>query len=127
MKNNNLLNENKLQISSANPEKAVRSDDKKQIAIMWTLPIREYAVFNTKTGEQVTPFVNGENGIVEFSNLNPNIKYEVKTGEKGYVEFKNLNPNEKYEVRVGEVSLGDKPRIRQIWSLPLYNDEHKNN
>lgn len=105
MKNNNLLNENKLQISSANPEKAVRSDDKKQIAIMWTLKQRDYALFNAETGKQETPFV---------------------TGEKGYIEFKNLNPNKEYEVRAGEVSLGDKPKIAYIWSLPLYNDEHKN-
>ncbi len=93
MKNNNLLN-----------EKAIQSNDKKTIAIMWTLPIREYAVFNTKTGEQVTPFVNGENGIVEFSNLNPNIKYEVKTRE---------------------VPSEEKPKIRIMWTIPLIDDKNE--
>ena len=105
MKNNNLLNENKLQNSNAYPEKAIRSDDKKAIAMAWALPARDYALFNAKTGVQETPFVNGE---------------------KGYVEFKNLNPNKKYEVRGGVVSKGDKPKIVSIWTLPLYNDEHKN-
>ena len=105
MKNNNSLNENKLQNSNVYPEKAIRSDDKKAIAIAWTLPARDYALFDAKTGVEETPFVNGE---------------------KGYVEFKNLDTKKKYEVRAGEISLGDKPRIRQIWSLPLYNDEHKN-
>ena len=105
MKNNNSLKENKLQISNAYPEKAIRSDDKKAIAIAWALPARDYALFDAKTGKQETHFVKGE---------------------KGYVEFKNLDPNKKYEVRGGEVSTGDKPQIVHIWTLPLYNDEHKN-
>ncbi len=105
MKNNNSLNENKLQISNAHPEKAIRSDNKKAIAIVWTVPARDYALFDAKTGEQSTPFVNGE---------------------KGYIEFKNLDPDKKYEVRAGEVSQGEKPQIKRIWSLPLYNDEQKN-
>ena len=101
MQNNNLLNKNKYEASQVNPEKLIQSKDKKEIAMIHAQTLRDYALFNSETGEQLTPWVNGKNGTIKFSNLNPLIKYEVKAKE---------NNNK------------DKPLIHIDWNLPLVNN-----
>ena len=49
----------------------------RRINIICTLPIRTYALYDTKTGVQVKDFVKCDGGEIEFDNLDPNMHYDV--------------------------------------------------
>ncbi len=49
----------------------------RRIAIDCTLPIRAYALYDTKTGVQVKDFAKCDGEKIEFDNLDPNMHYDV--------------------------------------------------
>ncbi len=71
----------------------------RRIRIICTLPIRAYALFDTKTGTQVKDFVKCDEGKIEFDNLDPNMHYDV--GVIGNVQ---------------EIRGDEKPQFALMWN-----------
>ncbi len=105
MNNNNSKNNNIFDTSFVKPEDVFVSEDRTQISIIETTSIRDYCLYNAETTKQATPWVNGREGHVTFSDLNPDIRYSI---------------------RVRQAKNDSKPEIHKIDTLPLV-DDHKNN
>ena len=104
MNNNNSANNNIFDTSFVKPEDVFVSEDRTQISIIETTSIHDYCLYDTQTTKQATPWINGKEGHVTFSNLNPLIKYAI---------------------RVRQANDTSKKEIYYIHSLPLV-DDHNN-
>ena len=83
------------------PEQVLLVPKPRRIEINSACPERAYGLFDTKTGTQVKDFVKGNDGQIEFDNLDPAMHYDV-----GVIE----NPG------------NDKPEFAIIWTLPMLDD-----
>ena len=106
MNNNNLDNNNIFDTSFVKPEDVFVSEDRTQISIIETNSMNEYCLYNAETTKQATPWINGREGHVTFSNLDPDIKYAI---------------------RVRLAKKDSKPEIIKIDTLPLFDDDKKKN
>ena len=104
MNNNNSKNNNIFDTSFVKPEDVFVSEDRKQISIIETNSMHEYCLYNAETTKQATPWINGKEGHVTFSDLNPDIKYAI---------------------RVRLANNKSKKEINFIHSLPLFDDHNK--
>ena len=103
MKNNNKPNKNIFDTSFVKPEDVFVSDDRTKITIMQTTKSNDYCLYDMSTAEQVTPWVNGKEGKVVFTDLNPEIKYAI---------------------RVKKADIDTTHEINYIHSLPLFDDKN---
>ena len=104
MNNNNLDNNNIFDTSFVKPEDVFVSEDRTQISIIETTSMNDYCLYNAETTKQATPWINGKEGHVTFSDLNPDIKYAI---------------------RVRLANNKSKKEINFIHSLPLFDDHNK--
>ena len=63
--------------SNEMPEEVLLVPKPRRIVINPSLPQRAYGLFDTKTGTQVKDFVKGNGGTIEFTDLNPDMHYDV--------------------------------------------------
>ena len=105
MNNNNSANNNIFDTSFVKPEDVFVSEDRTQISIIETTSIHDYCLYDTQTTKQVTPWINGKEGHVTFSDLNPAIQYAI---------------------RVRQAKKDSKPEIIKIDTLPLVDDDKNN-
>ena len=99
------MNENKF--LNASPEQVVIFPNPRIIRINHAEAQRAYALFDSKTGAQVSDFISGQNGQVEFKNLASNKHYDV-----GVIE----NYNNKED---------EKPQFAIDWTVPMRDDTDK--
>ncbi len=58
-------------------EQVVIYPQDRRIEINYTVPERAYGLFDTKTGTQVSDFVKGNGGKIEFNHLDSSIHFDV--------------------------------------------------
>ncbi len=63
--------------SNETPEQVILIPRPRTIRINPTIPQRAYGLFDSETGTQVSDFVKGNDGQIEFSRLEPNRNYDV--------------------------------------------------
>ncbi len=102
MNNNNSKNNNIFDTSFVKPEDVFVSDDRTQISIIETTSMHEYCLYNAETTKQATPWVNGK---------------------EGHVTFSDLDPDKRYSIRVRLAKKDSKPEIIGIDTLPLVDDD----
>ena len=102
MNNNNSKNNNIFDTSFVKPEDVFVSDDRTQISIIETNSMHDYCLYDTETTKQATPWVNGK---------------------EGHVTFSDLNPDKRYSIRVRQANKESKKEIYYIHSLPLVDDD----
>ena len=105
MNSNNSAKNNIFDTSFVKPEDVFVSEDRTQISIIETNSMNDYCLYDTETTKQATPWINGKEGHVTFSNLNPLIKYAI---------------------RVRQANDTSKKEIYYIHSLPLVDDDKNN-
>lgn len=78
MKNNNSPDKNVFDTSFVSPENVIISTDKRKIEIINTTELHEYCLYDSQTVKQMTEWVNGQQGSVVFSDLDPNVRYAIR-------------------------------------------------